>query len=98
MRSRLSTSPGPCLSPLASRLGTCAGLSLTEAMVTLIAGLAVIGAAFQGLTHFQQRLATQHQVIGRTQDMRLGLQVLETELRLAGTGMSDSAPALLKAD
>jgi len=77
---------------------TCAGFSLTEALVALAAGLAVLGAAFQGLTHFQQKLLVQQQTIAWSQDLRLGLQVLATELRLAGTGGPASAPAVLIAE
>jgi hypothetical protein len=66
--------------------------------VGLAAGLAVLGAALQGLTHFQQRLLVQQRTIAWSQDLRLGLQVLTAELRLAGTGEPVSAPALLTAE
>ena len=75
-----------------------AGFTLTEAMVSLAAGLIVLGTAFEGLRHFQQRLMIQQQRIAATQDGRLGLQVLEAELRLAGTGALPTAPPLLKAE
>ena len=75
-----------------------AGFSLTEAMISLVAGLAVLGAALQGLTHFQERLLAQQQMIGWSQDLRLGMQVLEAELRLAGTGALTSTPPVLKAE
>ena len=86
------------LVPRASRLLGCAGFSLTEAMVSLAAGLAVLGASFEGLRHFQQRLTIQQQRIAAAQDARLGLQVLEAELRLAGTGALPTAPPLIKAE
>lgn len=83
--------------PLAGRPRGRAGFSLIEAMVSLAAGLAVLGAAFEGLRQFQQRLTVQQQRIAVAQDVRLGLQVLDAELRLAGTGALPTAPALLKA-
>lgn len=80
-----------------ARLRSRAGFSLTEALISLGAGLAVLGAAFQALTHFQARLATQHQAMARIQDLRLGLSLLEAEVRLAGTGSPLSATPLLRA-
>ena len=70
---------------------------MTEALVALTAGLAVLSAAFEGLRHFQQRLMVQQQRIAAMQDARLGLQVMETELRLAGTGAPSATPPLVKA-
>lgn len=73
------------------------GFTLTEALVGLAAGLAVLGAALQGLTHFQQRLLIQQQALAWNQDLRLGFQVLTAELRLAGTGDAASIPPILTA-
>jgi type II secretory pathway component PulJ len=75
-----------------------AGFTLIEAMVSLVAGLVVIGAAFEGLRHFQERLTRQQQRIAGAQDLRLGLLVFESELRVAGTGTLPSQPPLLKAE
>lgn len=66
--------------------------------MSLVAGLAVLAAAFEMLRHFQQRMTTQQRRIAAVQDARLGLQVLEAELRLAGTGALPTAPPLLKAE
>jgi hypothetical protein len=66
-------------------------------MVSLVAALAIMGAAFQGLAHFQQRLSTQHRVMASTQDLRLGVQVMETEIRQAGTG-NPAIPPVQKAE
>lgn len=79
-------------------LHSSGGFTLTEALVALATGLAVLCAAFEGLRHFQQRLTNQQQRIAAIGDARLGLQVMEAELRLAGTGTPPAAPALVKAE
>ena len=80
--------------PLDIRAGVC----LTELMIAMVAGAVVLSAAVQALTHFQQRLWTQHDAIARHQDLRIGMEVMESELRLAGTGALPFSQALLKAE
>jgi len=77
------------------RIRTEAGTSLIELMLAVAAGLVVLGATLQTLSHFQQQFKKQQREVAQQQDLRLGLEVLEQELRLAGsdtltTAASDS--------
>ena len=67
---------------MCSELGT----SLLELMGAMVAGLVVLGATLQSLSYFQQAFVRQQYRITQQQDLRLGLEVLEQELRLAGFG------------
>lgn len=62
------------------------GTSLLELMGAMVAGLVVLGATLQSLSYFQQAFVRQQHRITQQQDLRLGLEVLEQELRLAGFG------------
>jgi hypothetical protein len=77
--------------PLASNAGIC----LAEVMVAMAAGGVILSATFQALTLFESKLTNQQSIIGRHQDQRLGLHVLEEELRLAGTGTPKDTPAMV---
>jgi len=77
------------------RIRTEAGTSLIELMLAVAAGLVVLGATLQALSYFQQQFMKQQREVAQQQDLRLGLEVLEQELRLAGsdsltTAASDS--------
>lgn len=63
-----------------------AGTSLTELLFAMAAGFVVFGATLQTLSTFQQRFATQQRALAQYQDLRLGLEVIEQELRLAEIG------------
>lgn len=62
------------------------GVSLIELMFAMAAGLVVFGATLQALSYFQQQFMRQQREVAQQQDLRLGLEVLEQELRLAGSG------------
>jgi hypothetical protein len=69
----------------AIRLLSCeSGTSLLELMSAMVAGLVVLGATLQSLSYFQQEFTRQHDHVTQQQDLRLGLELLEEELRLAG--------------
>ena len=68
-----------------------AGASLTELMFAMAAGLVVLGATLQALSYFQQQFMRQQREVAQQQDLRLGLEVLEQELRLAGSGSLTTA-------
>jgi len=68
-----------------------AGTSLTELMFAMAAGVIVLGATLQALSYFQQRFMRQQYEIAQQQDLRLSLEVLEQELRLAGSGSLTTA-------
>jgi len=62
---------------------TEAGTSLIELMLAVAAGLVVFSATLQALSYFQQQFIRQQREVAQQQDLRLGLEVLEQELRLA---------------
>jgi hypothetical protein len=72
-----------------------AGICLTEVMVAMAAGAVILSTTFQAFHLFEARLTTQQEAISRHQDQRLGLHVLEEELRLAGSGSSKDVPAIV---
>jgi hypothetical protein len=67
-------------------------------MIAMAAGMVVLSATLQTLTHFERRFSTQHSAIASQQDLRIGLRVMEDELRLAGTGAGPTDAAVLKAE
>jgi prepilin-type N-terminal cleavage/methylation domain-containing protein len=60
------------------------GFSLVELITAMAAGLVVLFAALQAVSYFQHEFARQHEQIVQQQDVRLGLELFEQELRLAG--------------
>lgn len=76
---------------LHNNIGTC----LTEVLVAMAAGAVILSATFQALSLFESKLSAQQETMSRHQDHRLGLHVLEDELRLAGTGSATGSPAIL---
>ncbi|MEW6543747.1 MAG: hypothetical protein AB1411_09055 [Nitrospirota bacterium] len=81
----------------ARRMKPNAGLCLTELMIAMTAGAVVLSAMLQALQHFDRRLAAQQTTMARHQDLRIGLRILEAELRLAGTGTGQAGTAVLSA-
>lgn len=79
-------------------LKNAAGVCLAEMMIAMTAGAVMLSAAIQALNHFQQRLSAQHETISQHQDQRIGIRILEEELRRAGTGFPLDGAGLLKAD
>src|SRR5689334_25147086 len=62
------------------------GTSLLELIGAMVAGLIILGGTLQSLSYFQQEFVRQQNRITQQQDLRLGLELLEQELRLAGFG------------
>lgn len=83
--------PGKQLGNIHHRARMEAGTSLVELMFAMAAGLVVLGATLQTLSYFQQRFMRQQREVAQQQDLRLGLEVLEQELRLAGAGSLTTA-------
>jgi type II secretory pathway pseudopilin PulG len=83
---------GPHTRSMHHRIWTETGTSLIELMCALAAGLVIFAATLQSLSYFQQQFKRQQREVAQQQDLRLGLEVLEQELRLAGSG------SLTKAD
>ena len=67
------------------------GTSLIELMFAMAAGLVVLGATLQALSYFQQQFMKQQREVAQQQDLRLGLEVLEQEIRLARSGSLTNA-------
>lgn len=72
----------------------CRGLCLVEVLIALAAGAVVLSATFQSLEHFDRRLSKQHAAAAQAQDLRIGLKVLEDDLRAIDAGASPSAAPL----
>ncbi len=73
------------------KIGTEAGTSLIELMFAMAAGLVVLGATLQALSYFQQQFMRQQREVAQQQDLRIGFEVLEQELRLAWSGSLTTA-------
>lgn len=67
---------------------------MAEVMIALAAGSVVMMATLQSLDHFERRLSKQHVMVAQAQDLRIGLKVLEDELRAIGKGPSSSETPL----
>jgi len=65
---------------------TEAGTSLAELMFATAAGLIILGATLQSLSYFRQQFIRQQHEVAQQQDLRLALEVLVQELRLAAPG------------
>ena len=66
---------------------------MIELMLAMAAGLIILGATLQTLSYFQQQFMRQQREVAQQQDLRLGLEVLEQELRLAGSNSLTMAAA-----
>ena len=62
------------------------GFSLVEVVAAMAAGLVILGAALGSVVYFQREFARQHGHVMQQQDVRLGLELFEQELRLAASG------------
>lgn len=65
------------------RLRTSFGFTFVEVMTAMAAGLIVLSAALQSVVFFQRQFLLRHERIIQTQDVRLGLELFQQELRLA---------------
>ncbi len=63
-----------------------AGASVIELMGAMAVGLVLLGATLQAMSHFQQEFVRQQRQLTQQQDLRLGVELLEQEVRLAGAG------------
>lgn len=69
------------------------GLCLTEVLVGLTAGAIVLAAALNALNVAQSQVGKQHNDLRHQQDLRLGLEVFEQEVRLAAADSIVTATA-----
>lgn len=84
-------------SPLPRTRFANAGHSLVEVLIAMTAGLVVLGAALGAYTHLRDGFGKHQETSARQQDVRIGLAVLASELRLAGIGMQLIGRPLLSA-
>ena len=73
------------------------GVCLLEILIAIAAGFVVVAATLQAFDQFGGRFVGQLETMARHQDQRLGLRVLQEELRLAGSGAFEGQPPLLTA-
>lgn len=73
------------------------GVCLVEVIIAMAVGLVVFMATLQSLDHFERRLSMQHVAVARAQDLRIGLRVLEDDVRTAGAASWPSEPPLTTA-
>ncbi len=59
------------------------GWCLVEVMVATAAGAIVLGATFQSLSSFQRQFTLQQTAVAQQQDLRIAIELLQQELRLA---------------
>ena len=59
------------------------GVCLTELLISLAVGAIVLAATLEAVNMVQAHATTQHRMVTHQQDLRLGLEVFEQEVRLA---------------
>ncbi len=72
-------------------LSDCGGLCLSELMISLAIGTAVLATALSTLNIVQTHAGKQHRTLSHQQDLRVGLEVFEQEVRLATAGTIETA-------
>jgi type IV pilus assembly protein PilW len=73
-------------SPLAPDLTGQAGVTLIELMFGLLIGVVVVGAAFSILTMTSKGLRANEQIVDTQQNVRLAMELLARDLKMAGFG------------
>jgi hypothetical protein len=73
-------------------MANCRGLCLAEVLIALTAGAVVMAATFQSLAAFERRLAKQQEQAAKRQELRIGLKVLEDDLRAATAQTPSGSP------
>lgn len=69
------------------------GVSLLELLIAMAISSVAISAAVQAFAAYGLRLSSQHATMIANQELRLGLDVLCSEIRLAGGGLlGEDAP------
>jgi prepilin-type N-terminal cleavage/methylation domain-containing protein len=74
------------------------GVSLIELLIAMVISSVAISAAIQAFTAYGLRLSSQHATMTANQELRLGLDVLCSELRLAGGGLLGGEVAFMKTE
>lgn len=74
------------------------GMTLVELLVTLAVSMVILSASIQGLYLFQQKFLAQQRAMAQQQELRIGLQVMNAELRLTGGSRSKIGLSLIKVE
>ncbi len=74
-----------------------AGVSLIELLIAMAISSVAISASIHVFSAFGHRFTSQHAIMVTNQDLRLGLDVLCSEVRLAGGGLLGGDSPFLKA-
>lgn len=72
------------------------GVGLLELLMAVAISGIVFAAVCDTWARFAQRFRVQHVISGLRQELRVGVDVLSSELRLAGTGSASDEPAFLR--
>jgi hypothetical protein len=83
MNCATSTSPRRRRQSWVRILSDCDGVCLSELMISLAIGAAVLATALSTLNIVQTHAGKQHRTLNHQQDLRVGLEVFEQEVRLA---------------
>lgn len=76
----------------------CTGVSLIELLIALTISSVAISAAIHTFSTYGLRFSSQHSTMVSNQELRLGLDVLCSEVRLAGAGLLGGDSPFLKAE
>ena len=76
----------------------CDGVSLIELLIAMAISSVAISAALQAFAAYGVRLSSQHATITANQELRLGMDVLCSEIRLAGGGLLAGDAPFVKAE
>ena len=76
----------------------CNGVSLIELLIALTISGVAISSAIHMFSGYGQRFTTQHATMVSNQELRIGLDVFSSEVRLAGAGLLGGASPFLTAE
>lgn len=91
MNRGISIIPNPRRQPWVRVLSDSAGVCLSELMISLAIGAAVLATALSTLNIVQAHAGKQHRTLNHQQDLRLGLEVFAQEVRLATADAIETA-------
>ena len=85
--------PGPAQTALRPRLSGSAGFSMIEMVLVLAAVAVMFGAIYAGFERLNRSYAAENVKAGTQQSVRIGVEVMEQDIRLAGLDPLSAAGA-----